>query len=70
MTGEMTLRGKVLPIGGLRAKAMAAHRIGIKTIIIPKQNQKDLVEIPKKIRRHLTFIPVDNLEGVLKVSLL
>ncbi len=65
MTGEITLRGKVLPIGGLRAKAMAAYRVGIKDVIIPAQNKKDLVEIPSRIRRHLNFIPVKTLDEVL-----
>lgn len=66
MTGEITLRGKVLPIGGLRAKAMAAYRVGITDVIIPAQNKKDLVEIPNRIRRHLNFIPVETLDEVLE----
>ena len=66
MTGEITLRGRVLPIGGLRAKAMAAYRVGIKDVIIPAQNKKDLVEIPIRIRRHLNFIPVEKLDNVLE----
>ncbi len=70
MTGEITLRGKVLPIGGLRAKAMAAYRVGITDVIIPAQNRKDLVEIPDRIRRHLNFIPVENLHEVLERVLL
>ncbi|RME45875.1 MAG: endopeptidase La [Caldilineae bacterium] len=69
MTGEVTLRGKVLAVGGLRAKAMAARRVGIKTIIIPRQNQKDLVEIPPRVRRHLHFVPVDRLEEALNLAL-
>ncbi|MFQ5577172.1 MAG: endopeptidase La, partial [Anaerolineae bacterium] len=69
MTGEMTLRGKVLAVGGLRVKAMAAHRVGLKTIIIPNQNQKDLAEIPARIRRRLTFIPVKTVDEVLVLAL-
>ncbi len=70
MTGEITLRGKVLPVGGLRAKAMAAYRVGIKDVIIPAQNKKDLVEIPNRIRRHLNFIPVEKLDEVLACVLI
>ncbi len=70
MTGEITLRGKVLPIGGLRAKTMAAYRVGITDVIIPAQNKKDLVEIPDRIRRHLNFIPVEKLDEVLERVLL
>ena len=69
MTGEVTLRGKILAVGGLRAKAMAARRVGIKTLIIPRQNQKDLVEIPPRVRRHLHFVPVDRLEEALSLAL-
>jgi len=64
MTGEITLRGRVLPIGGLREKALAALRAGIKTIIIPAENKKDLVEIPKDLRDQLKFIPVKNMGQV------
>lgn len=69
MTGEVTLRGKVLPVGGLRAKTMAAYRAGLKTVVIPKQNKKDLVEIPKPVRQHLDFVLVDTLDEVLAVAL-
>ena len=62
MTGEITLRGRILPIGGLREKALAALRAGIKTIIIPDQNQKDLVDIPEDLRKQLKFIPVKNMD--------
>lgn len=65
MTGEITLRGRVLPIGGLKEKALAALRAGIKTVIIPEQNKKDLVEIPKDIRKKLKFVPVKNMAEIL-----
>jgi ATP-dependent Lon protease len=70
MTGEITLRGRVLPIGGLKEKVLAAHRAGLKTVLLPKQNQKDLVEIPKRVRRDLTFVFVDRMDEVLPVALL
>jgi ATP-dependent Lon protease len=69
MTGEITLRGKVLPIGGLKEKILAAHRALISTIIIPKENEKDLKEIPKKILANLTIIPVENTDQVLRHAL-
>jgi ATP-dependent Lon protease len=68
MTGEITLRGRVLPIGGLKEKALAALRAGINRIIIPHYNKKDLVEIPKDIREKMEFIPVKNMEQILKVA--
>ncbi|MEN8134929.1 MAG: endopeptidase La [Thermodesulfobacteriota bacterium] len=64
MTGEITLRGRVMPIGGLKEKALAALRAGIKTIIIPAENKKDLVEIPKDLREQLKFIPTKNMDQV------
>ena len=69
MTGEMTLRGEVLPIGGLKEKLLAAHRGGIKTVLIPKDNEKDLSEIPKNIKQKLEIIPVQWIDEVLQVSL-
>src|SRR6184192_2995659 len=69
MTGEITLRGRVLPIGGLKEKALAAHRGGTKIILIPKDNAKDVREIPMKIRRELTIIPVDHVDEVLRHAL-
>ena len=65
MTGEITLRGRVLPIGGLKEKALGAMRAGIKTIIIPEKNKKDLVEIPRHLKRKLNFIPVKQMDEVL-----
>lgn len=70
MTGEVTLRGRVLPIGGLKEKALGALRGGIRKIIYPAKNRKDLAEIPKKIKRRLEFIPVGSMEEVLEVALL
>ena len=69
MTGEITLRGKVLPIGGLKEKALAAYRIGVKDIIIPQGNKKDLEEIPKEIRGELNFIPVSDVDAVFKTAI-
>jgi ATP-dependent Lon protease len=69
MTGEITLRGRVLPIGGLKEKVLAAHRAGIKTILIPKDNRKDLKEIPPKIRRALRIVPVEYVDQVLREAL-
>ena len=69
MTGEMTLRGKVLPIGGVKEKVLAAHRAGLKTIILPKDNEKDLADIPKNILDTLDLYMVDSIDEVLKVAL-
>ena len=69
MTGEITLRGKVLPIGGLKSKMLAAHMVGIKTVIIPKENEKDLVEIPKNILKDLKVMPVEYMDQVLDIAL-
>jgi ATP-dependent Lon protease len=69
MTGEITLRGKVLEIGGLKSKILAAHRVGINTVIIPKENQKDLIEIPKNILRELKVVTAEDMDEVLKVAL-
>jgi len=69
MTGEITLRGRVLPIGGLKEKMLAAHRAGIRTIIIPKDNEKDLAEIPEDIRDEFKIHCVESMEEVLKVAL-
>jgi ATP-dependent Lon protease len=69
MTGEITLRGRVLPIGGLKEKVLAAHRGGIKTILIPKDNEKDITEIPQQVLKGLTLIPVEHMDDVLKHAL-
>jgi ATP-dependent Lon protease len=69
MTGEITLTGKVLPIGGLKEKALAAMRHGIKTIIIPEKNKKDLEDIPEEFREKLSFVPVKTIDDVLSVAL-
>ncbi len=69
MTGEVTLRGKVLPIGGLKEKTLAAHRAGIRTFILPKENEKDIGELPDKVRQDLQLIPVESMDEVLKIAL-
>jgi ATP-dependent Lon protease len=69
MTGEITLTGKVLPVGGIKEKALAAMRAGIETIIIPWKNQKDVLEIPVQYRKKLNFIPVKNIQEVLSIAL-
>lgn len=69
MTGEITLRGRVLPIGGLKEKSLSAHRAGITTIIIPAENERDIEDIPESVRHDLTFIPVKHLDDVLKHAL-
>ena len=70
MTGEITLRGLVLPIGGLKEKLLAAHRAGIKKVLIPIENKKDLIEVPKTVLDSVEIIPVKNVEEVLKVALI
>lgn len=69
MTGEVTLRGNVLPIGGLREKSLAANRVGIRKILIPKSNLRDLDDIPEAVRESITFVPVENMSQVLKEAL-
>jgi ATP-dependent Lon protease len=69
MTGEVTLRGRVLPIGGLKEKSLGALRAGVKIVLIPKKNLKDLVEIPNHVKRKLDFIPVRTMEEVLENAL-
>ena len=69
MTGEITLRGKVLPIGGVKEKTLAARRAGVRTILLPAQNERDLAEIPEELRRDLTFVFVERAEQVLENAL-
>jgi ATP-dependent Lon protease len=70
MTGEITLRGRVLPIGGLRDKTLAAHRHGIRRLIVPADNQRDMREIPQNIRDEIEFIFVTNMDEVIKAAIL
>jgi ATP-dependent Lon protease len=70
MTGEITLRGRVLPVGGVREKVLAAHRAGLKTILLPKKNLHDLVDVPKNARNEMNIIPVEHIDQVLEAALL
>jgi ATP-dependent Lon protease len=70
MTGEITLRGKVLPIGGVKEKLLAAHRIGVTTIILPRENEKDLADVPKNVLEGMQVQLVDHIDEVLKIALL
>ena len=69
MTGEITLRGRVLPVGGIKEKVLAAHRAGIKTLILPRENEKNLEEIPKQVKRKIEFVLVDHLDDVLPAAI-
>jgi ATP-dependent Lon protease len=69
MTGEITLSGAVLPVGGNKEKILAAHRAGIKKIILPKENERDLPDVPADVRGELAFVPVETVEEVLKEAL-
>ncbi len=69
MTGEITLRGRVLPVGGVKEKVLAAHRAGIKAVILPKRNKKDIEEIPEKVQNDIQFHFVGNMLDVLKIAL-
>jgi ATP-dependent Lon protease len=68
MTGEITLSGLVLPVGGIREKALAARRMGIKIMVLPALNEPDLIELPEEIRRDMKFVPVETLEQVVSVA--
>lgn len=70
MTGEITLRGRILPVGGIREKVLAAYRAGLKTVILPKRNLKDLIDIPKRARSELKIYPVEHIDQVLDLALL
>jgi ATP-dependent Lon protease len=69
MTGEVTLRGLVLPIGGLKEKTIAALRAGIKTVLIPKLNEKDIPDLPDEVKQRLRIIPVETVDEVLKLAI-
>jgi ATP-dependent Lon protease len=69
MTGEITLRGRVMPIGGLKEKLLAAHRNGIKTVIVPRDNRKDLKEVPRRVLRGLRIVLVDHMDDVLREAM-
>jgi ATP-dependent Lon protease len=69
MTGEITLRGRILPIGGVREKVLAAHRAGLKTVLLPEKNLKDLIDLPKAAKTELKIIPVKHMDDVLKIAL-
>ena len=69
MTGEITLSGLVLPVGGIREKALAAKRFGIKTFVFPSRNKADVAELPPEVKEQMTFVPASTLEDVLKVAL-
>ena len=69
MTGEITLSGLVLPVGGIREKALAARRYGVKTFVLPQQNEADLAELPPEVKRDMKFVPARTLDDVLAVAL-
>jgi ATP-dependent Lon protease len=69
MTGEITLRGAVLPVGGIKEKVLAAHRAGLATVILPARNERDLADVPEELRRQLRFVYVDAAEEVLREAL-
>ena len=69
MTGEVTLRGRVLPIGGVKMKVLAAHRAGLTTVILPKRNERDLEEVPEDVRGKMRFVLVERIDEALKAGL-
>jgi ATP-dependent Lon protease len=68
MTGEVTLRGRVLPVGGVKMKVLAAHRAGLTTVILPRRNEKDLEDLPPEVRDQLRFVLVDRIDEALDVA--
>jgi ATP-dependent Lon protease len=70
MTGEITLRGRVLPIGGLKEKLLAAHRGGIRTVVVPRENRKDMRDVPRRVLKSLRVVLVEHLDDVLREALL
>ena len=70
MTGEVTLRGRVLPVGGIKMKVLAAHRAGLTTVILPKRNERDLDELPEEVRNDMTFLPVERIDEALNAALM
>ena len=69
MTGEVTLRGRVLPIGGVKMKVLAAHRAGLTTVILPRRNERDLEDVPEDVRSKMTFVLVERIDEALKAGL-
>jgi ATP-dependent Lon protease len=69
MTGEVTLRGRVLPVGGIKMKILAAHRAGLKTVLLPKRNEKDLEDVPAEVRDAMNFILVDRIDEAIEAAL-
>jgi ATP-dependent Lon protease len=69
MTGEISLRGRVLPVGGIKDKVLAAARAGIKVVLLPRRNEKDLVDVPEEVRRELDIQSVDTIDEVLAIAL-
>ena len=69
MTGEITLRGKVLPVGGIKEKVIAAHRAGVKKVLLPKDNMKDIDELPQNVRKELEFRSIETIDEVLEEAL-
>ena len=69
MTGEVTLQGRVLPIGGVKQKVLAAHRAGLREVILPKRNEPDIDDVPESVRNDMTFHPVSDVSEVLQIAL-
>ena len=70
MTGEITLQGKVLPVGGIKDKVLAAHRLGVDTVLLPKKNENDLDDVPEEVRNAMTFVLVDMVDELLAAALM